>query len=391
MGAAVAAYVDKVMAPRFARPEQVLATAECRALLDGLVGLGVLDGPVCAGLDASFKLWGQLPSARARRLSVAYLQSVGRVSAALALQLHQEALGHHLDRLAGLHDAQGSHALTSRPLALMVGHQGLGREAVVQHLMGRPLSADHAAVLADNWRWPGAHHPRLVQALADWQAVWLCTWQPDAGWRWHRMAREALVCAPPATGLGLDELCMTAVHARGDEASAQATLSGEVARQAWVDMQGAHALGLLAITQAGVQRAVAMAHDFAHMRQQGGSVIAEHAAVQHLLSQAHGSAVEAASALQNLTQADAPWPGLREAWRVRALHQVRLSQGASAALQVFGATGYMKDTGLERLLRQTHHLRLLGGSPAELGVCVAYWDTCGDTCGDTHAHRGGQP
>jgi len=35
----------------------------------------------------------------------------------------------------------------------------------------------------------------------------------------------------------------------------------------------------------------------------------------------------------------------------------------------------MKDTGLEKLLRQTHHLRLLGGSPAELTQCVACWDT----------------
>jgi len=53
---------------------------------------------------------------------------------------------------------------------------------------------------------------------------------------------------------------------------------------------------------------------------------------------------------------------------------VALAHGASAALQVFGGQGYMRDSGLEKALRDVNHLRLLGGSPSELRTCVAAWE-----------------
>ena len=63
-------------------------------------------------------------------------------------------------------------------------------------------------------------------------------------------------------------------------------------------------------------------------------------------------------------------------WRDRARCQVRLSEGASAALQVFGGMGYMRDNAMEKSLRDVNQLRLLGGSPPELRLCVAYADAC---------------
>lgn len=366
---AVARFTEEVIVPLFARPECIATPSDCRRALDGLVELGVLN----TGPDAGLGLWDLPQSALGRRLSLSYLQLVAKTSAALAYQMHLQAMARHLDRLAGVHDAQGL------PLVLMQGKLGLGREALVHLLTGQALTPDQAAMLADNWAWLDASQPRLLNALPDWTALWLCTWDEGAGWRWHRLDRQALVRTPMAPGFGLDELQIEAVHALKD-ASAAATvatagLSGQAAASAWSTLQAVHAMGLLAITQAGVHRAGAQAFEQAHLRRQGGQLIARHAAVQQLLSLARGAASEAARDLQALTQPDAPWPGLRELWRMRARHQVRLSMGASAALQVFGGMGYMKDTGLERLLRQTHHLRLLGGSPAELALCVACWDT----------------
>jgi acyl-CoA dehydrogenase len=366
---AVARFTDEVIAPLFARPECVASPQDCRRALHGLAELGVLN----TGPEAGLGLWDLPQSALGRRLSLAYLQVVARSSAALAYQMHLQAMARYLDRLAGVHDAQGL------PMVLLQGHQGLGREVVVHQLHGEVLTPDHAAMLSDNWCWPDAARPRLLNALPDWTALWLCTWREDAGWCWHRVARSALQGTLMSSGLGLDELQIESVHALGDASVATASLSGSLqgdeAASAWTTLQAVHAMGLLAITQAGVHRAGAMAHEQAHLRQQGGQLIARHAAVQQLLSLARGAASEAARDLQALTQPDAPWPALRELWRLRARHQVRLSAGASAALQVFGGMGYMKDTGLERLLRQTHHLRLLGGSPAELAQCVACWDT----------------
>lgn len=362
---AVARFTDEVIAPLFARPERIASPQDCRRALDGLLELGVLN----TGPDAGLGLWDLPASALGRRLSLAYLQVVAKSSAALAYQMHLQAMARYLDRLGGVHDAQGL------PLVLLQGHQGLGREAVVHHLNGAALTPDQAAMLADNWCWPDAMHPRLLHALPDWTALWLCTWRDDAGWGWHRVDRQALSCTPMAPGLGLDELPIEAVHALKDASVATASLGGSQATSAWSTLQAVHAMGLLAITQAGVHRAGALAYEQAHLRRQGGQLIARHAAVQQLISLARSTASEAARDLHTLTQPDTPWPALRELWRMRARHQVRLSMGASAALQVFGGMGYMKDTGLERLLRQTHHLRLLGGSPFELAMCVACWDT----------------
>lgn len=369
---AVARFTDEAIAPLFARPECVASPADCRRALDGLLDLGVLN----TGPDAGLGLWDMPASALGRRLSITYLQLVARTSAALAYQMHLQAMARYLDRLAGVHDEQGL------PLVVMLGQQGLGREAVVHQLTGEPLMPDHAAMLADNWAWPDAARPRWLNALPDWTALWLPTWQEEGGWCWHRVDRRELDCRPMAKGLGLDELQIEAVHVRHGEALGTAMLRGEAAASAWRTLQAVQAMGLLAITQAGVQRAGAMASEQAHLRRQGGQLIARHAAVQQLLGTARGAACEAAGALQALTRPDAPWSGLHALWRLRAQHQVRLSIGASAALQVFGGMGYMKDTGMERLLRQTHHLRLLGGSPAELALCVACWDTLSPTWPD---------
>ena len=362
---AVGRYTDEVIAPLFARAEQVVAQPDCRRALDGLLALGVLN----EGADAGLGLWDLPDSALGRRLSLLYLQIVARQSASLAWQMHLQAMARHLDRLAGVHDTSG------RPLVLMQGQQGLGRDALVHALCGQALTPPQAAMLADNWCWPDAARPRLLNALSDWTALWLCTWHEEAGWRWHRLDRSELVCEPLPAGLGLDELALWSVQARTTAPADGVALTGVEAASAWTRLQAVQAAGLLAITQAGVWRAAGLAHEQAQLRRQGGQLIARHAAVQQLLSLARGSASEAAQDLARLGSPDTPWPALRELWRMRARHQQRLSMGASAALQVFGGMGYMKDTGLERLLRQTHHLRLLGGSPAELQLCVACWDT----------------
>lgn len=363
---AVARYAQEVLQPCWARPERTVPVAECRQALDGLVALGVM--------DAELGLWAWPDAALGRRLSLTYLAQVGLVSGALALQMHTEALARHLDRLAGVDDAQG------RPLVVLQGHQGLGHEAVAALCSGQALSDEHTAMLADNWGWPQADTPRPLHALPDWTALWCPTWTAAEGWVWHRLPREALHVSAPERGLGLDELPVWQVAAA--QLVPAPTLRGPVAGQAWAQFQALHALGLWAITQAGAQRAAAMAHEQAHLRRQGGAVIAQHAAVQQLLSLAQGTAREAA--LEVHQQAQAPnvleptGRGLRELWRARARHQRRLSEGVSAALQVFGGMGYMQDTGMERWLRQTHHLRLLGGSPTELQACVAWWDTWAD-------------
>ena len=59
----------------------------------------------------------------------------------------------------------------------------------------------------------------------------------------------------------------------------------------------------------------------------------------------------------------------------RALLQPTLCDAANAALQVFGGLGYMRDNGLEKVVRDVNCLRAFGGSPLELRLAVAGWES----------------
>jgi hypothetical protein len=93
-----------------------------------------------------------------------------------------------------------------RPLVLLQGHQGLGREALAAWCSGQAVSDEHAAMLADNWCAPQATRPRVLHALPDWTALWCPTWTVAEGWAWQRWPRQACQVAAPERGLGLDEL-----------------------------------------------------------------------------------------------------------------------------------------------------------------------------------------
>jgi hypothetical protein len=367
VGDAVERYARLELGPLFARPERAPGDAACRAAIAGLADLGVLS----RGADGGWGIWDDDRAPLNRQVSLRNLQSVARQSAALAYQLHLQAMAGYLDRLAG---ADGTRDVC---LAAVHGHLGLGREAFVRSVAGAPLTRDERAMLADNWRWPALSAPRWLHALPDWTALWVPTWSAEAGWTWRRLERASIDAQPHPHSHGLDELTTQAIVAVRAEADAAATaaLSGDVASNALRAVTAMDGAALLALSQAAAEVAWGKAHDYARTRYQGGRVIAGHAAVQQLLSRALGAAQEASAVLTRLGSADAGWPDLRSLWRDRARCQVSLSAGASAALQVFGGMGYMRDNALEKLLRAVNHLRLLGGSPAELTLCVAHWDT----------------
>ena len=51
-----------------------------------------------------------------------------------------------------------------------------------------------------------------------------------------------------------------------------------------------------------------------------------------------------------------------------------LCAAANDALQVFGGLGYLPETGLEKIVRDNNHLRLLCGTSRELMLFLAEWE-----------------
>ena len=357
---AVQRYAAEAISPQMPRPEHPLLPDAARALIDGLADLGVLNqGDAPAG-----GLWDDDEEALQRGLSIGVLRALAQHNAGLAMQLHQQALGARLQREAGP---------TALPtLVSLQGRHGLGRGAVWPACLGQPLTPAQVLLMADNWGAPTPAAPRHLHALPDWQALWLPVWSAAQGWCWHRLTRTEVQVTTLPNSHGLDELVTQAIAC--PSLPAAPVISGEPARQWWMRLQAMHSLGLQAISEAVVQRAWRQAFDHARLRRQGGQTILGHAAVQQLLQQAQEAVQASAQALARAAHPSSPWPDLPSRWRDRARCQVALATGASAALQVFGGQGYMRDTGLEKAVRDVNHLRLLGGAPSELRTCVAAWE-----------------
>jgi alkylation response protein AidB-like acyl-CoA dehydrogenase len=131
----------------------------------------------------------------------------------------------------------------------------------------------------------------------------------------------------------------------------------------------------LAIAAGAASRALLIARDYAELRRQGGSLIKEHDAVAQLLGKARQILGLTESAMTSLTTGPLNRALLIEVWRKRALLHPMLCTVASNAMQVLGGIGYMRDQGVEKLLRDCNQLRLLGGSPSELTLCSAAWES----------------
>lgn len=365
---AVDRYTRQELAPLCAQSERPMPQADVRRVVQGLTELGVLN----LGHEPAMGLWDDASDPLQRRLALHVLQTLAACAPGVAYQVHGQALAARLDRSAGMRPD----GLT---LVSLQGWLGLGRDAVVPVIQGRAPSAGQQAMLADNWAWPTPAHPRLVHALPDWQALWMPIWRVDTGWQWWRVPRAACLVRPCPNSHGLDELSTQQVWV---EAESQVGgliwpgLAGPAAHEAWLDLQTLHAMGLQAMSQAVVCQAGVLAQEQAHLRRQGGQTIVRHVAVQQLLSQCHSAVHESDRVLRAWGAPQAAWSDLLTCWRDRARCQVRLSEGASAALQVFGGMGYMRDNAMEKALRDVNQLRLLGGSPAELRLCVAHADAC---------------
>ncbi|MBN1852596.1 MAG: hypothetical protein JW829_07720 [Pirellulales bacterium] len=51
-----------------------------------------------------------------------------------------------------------------------------------------------------------------------------------------------------------------------------------------------------------------------------------------------------------------------------------LCAAANDAMQVFGGSGYTREIGLEKIVRDCNHLRLICGTPDELLLFLSEWE-----------------
>jgi len=345
-------------------PQTAMTPERSRLLVNQLIELGVLN----AGPEPAFGLWDDAHDPLQRVLAQKSLHALACCSPGFAYQIHLQGLANLMARSMGMTPGED--------LICLEGWLGLGGRAMLEALMVKPLSPSHVARMADCWSEPISEKPRYLFALPDWTSLWLPTWQTQGAWRWHRLKRSDLVLEVCEHPHGFDELVLQKLSLRVPGPTLDEGLTSNVqASQQFIELSTSYGIGLLAIAAGAASRALLIAREYSELRRQGGVLIKEHDAVAQLLGEARQILVLTESALASLTA----WPVnlalLIEVWRTRALLHPMLCTVASNAMQVLGGIGYMRDQGVEKLLRDCNQLRLLGGSPSELTLCSAAWES----------------
>jgi acyl-CoA dehydrogenase len=340
------------MADRFAaselgawceRPEQVPGREDSESLVAAARRAGILAGEAGPGC-----LWdGPV------RDSLVILERLAARHAGMAYQLHQLALGEWLSARIGL--APGDDAL----VPWLPDGQAIAEIALVNFMVNGRVDPALAALLPE----PGA--------AIHWHCAepWDALFTPvvlDGTVRLCLVPRQAFA-GESVSAHGLDgvSLCRASLP---EIAIAQAPPA--IGADMLAELLGLNALGLMAIALGVVRTAHGRALQQASLRQQGGCLIEQHPAVQGLLAEQESAMHVVESLLAAHTQVPATLAELRRTFSHRLVAHRLLCAAANAAMQVFGGSGYMRDVGLERAVRDCNRLRVLAGAPADLGLFV---------------------
>jgi hypothetical protein len=347
----VAGFAEGRIAIEAARPEHPLSPCAVAALTAEAQALGILP---TAQAPSGIGLWECVDGGHDMAFNIGLLRHVARADVGLAFAWHRSALAQRLGQAHGLAVPQGTYL---HP----VGHHGLARVSLGRWLAGEPLGENDTLLMAD-WLDRRTHATSVVLP-EDWQAVLWPAWQAGTV-RWQVLARAAATAEQGAAQHGLDALRLFRLR-DGHPASTTADATREdVARTLKLDM-----VGLLAIGVGGLEHAQAQARDYIAIRRQGGKVIARHPAVHQMASDiaaVHQGAEVALAACKR------PLDGLALSIvaGLRASQHTALCHAANLALQLHGGIGYMRDLGVEKIVRDQNMLRLQAGGLREIPAFI---------------------
>lgn len=365
--AEVQRFCRKSVQPLVARPERPLEAAQLSRLTRLATEFGLLN----PGCEAGAGLWEESGGNGWTRFSSAALRQIAGVNAGVAFHFHQLALGDYTSRRLGLAGGR-------RTIVGLQGVYGLARYSLARLLKAKPLTDEDRVLLQDyfvSWG-SSAPKPQLFQAADDWQQLLVPGWDRDQRFGWSLVARQdaAVVTLPHSHGLDETQTWQW----RPAESPAQHVAADPTAALGvYADAFLVNAQALIAIACGAVRQGLEKAREYAALRRQGGAPIHQHAAVRQM-------AARASSVLHTvnlLCDRCAGLPVAREqlgtVLAVRAVVHDLLCEAANESLQMLGGAGYTCAAGLEKIVRDGNHLRLLCGTPSELRMFLSEWESGG--------------
>jgi alkylation response protein AidB-like acyl-CoA dehydrogenase len=360
--ASVDGFAERIVEPMVRRPEHPIVAGELDAVLNRARELGLM-----AGKEHGLGLWEDTDVGPLR--SVLAIRRLARANSSVALAIHVEALARVLERRLGFDPSGAS-------MALLEGSFGLGRESFAKLIVHGSLNEDDHAVLQDIY---GSRRRLMTSAPSYDGMLWPLFDERKQTIVWARLAAREAHCTRHLHSHGFDDLAVFSIEplsSSSDSESASSVRNDDLGL--FAQAIAMNALGLVAIAVGAASRAHAKARSFAAERRQGGVLIDRHPAVALLLAQSHRAIANVSAVLDSLARAPFsqrdPVQLLAPIFTLRAWAHPALCGGANDALQVFGGMGYMRDVGLEKAVRDLNHLRVLAGTPVELGLITSEWE-----------------
>lgn len=366
--AEVQRFRQKSVQPLVARPEQTLDAVQLARLTQQATEFGLLNPTPETGAG----LWEDTGGTGWVRFGSAALRSIAQANAGVAFHFHQRALADYVRRRLGWDRGPAA-------VVCWQGRYGLARTSLARLLKAKPLTADDQTRLQDYFFTAGlpAPKPLLFQAADDWQQLLVPSLDDRCQLRWSAWSREDLQVEALPHSHGLNETLTwswqpnvaTPRRIADDHPAAVAVYAAAFQLDA---------RALIAIGWGAVQQAYDKAREYAALRRQGGAPIQQHDAVRLMLARTASVLRTVQLLAEQLACLPVADDSLSTVLAVRAETHALLCAAASEALQVLGGAGYMCEAGLEKILRDSNHLRLLGGTPDELRLFLSEWDNGGE-------------
>lgn len=356
-------FCHRSLQPLAARPERTIDAGELTRLTNLATDFGLLNSSEEAGAG----IWEDTGGSGWVRFSSAALRQLAQANAGVAFHFHQRALAGYVCRRLGL-DCR------LRSLVCLQGRFGLARCSLARLLKPKPLEAEDRAMLQDYFVTRGAPEPKplLFQAADDWQQLLVPGWDEQQRFCWSVFDRENLHPVPLPNSHGLNETLTW--QWQPTETPLQVAADSTAALAVYAEAFHLNAQSLVAIAWGATQHGYEKAKEYAAMRRQGGAPIHHHAAVRQMLARTVSVLRTVGLSCDQLACRPVARDSLGMVLAVRAEAHRLLCEAANESLQTLGGAGYTCEAGLEKIVRDCNHLRLLFGTPDELRMFLSEWE-----------------
>lgn len=356
-------YKENQMDPLLQHPEKVLSDDQ----LTSLIKQGIEAGIISTDMEKGFGLWESVEEPFGLQASLNILSSLAESNAGIAFVINGLALAKFLRLKLNFQ--------TDKILyPLLQGRNGLARFSLAKLLFECSLSEEDTRLLKEFF--PIIHsqpYPiQLLQAPSLVEEIIYPAYNiDDPIIHWAVVSREHIQLTPIEHYHGLEEVPLYQLLIPNDLGNANLKIESKAdSLLLFRQVMGLNALGMVAIALGSLKKAYHLSRDYALSRKQGGIPIIDHPAIREMIGN-----IASVISITESTLKGIPIPlkpsDFSQCLKARSILHPLICQAANQALQILGGYGYMRDYGLEKIVRDNNHLMLSFGTPGELKLFLS--------------------